>query len=77
MQATHAGKVGRVVPARRAGQKGKGEAGWPANGGLAHHGALGTARPTNTTNTLARNFVGPEGHARRFNNKQQQKVSNV
>ena len=57
MQRTHASKVGRVVPARRAGQQGRGEAGRLANGGLPHPGALGTARPANTTNTFgARNL---------------------
>ena len=67
MQAIHAGKVGRVVPTRRTGQEGRGEAGWLANGGSPRPGALGTARPTSTTNTFgARNFVGPKGHARHF-----------
>ena len=64
MQPAQTGKVGRVVPTRRAGQEGKEEADWLVNGGSPHAGALGTARPTNTANTFgARRFVGPEGHA--------------
>ena len=67
MQTTHSGKAGRVVPARRAGQQGREDTGRLANGGLPHPGALGTARPTNATNTFgARNFAGSAGHARRF-----------
>jgi hypothetical protein len=64
MQLIYTVKAGRVVPTGCAGQEGKGEAGWLANGGSPHSGALGTARPTNTFG--ARNLAGVAGHARQF-----------
>ena len=67
MEAAHTGKVGRVVPTRRAGQEGKRTAGWLANGGSPHPSALGTARPTTIFGACY--LAGTAGHARRFNNK--------
>ena len=66
MEAAHTAKVGRVVPTRRAGREGKGDAGRLANGGSPHPGALGTARPTITTKIFGACYLaGVAGHARR------------
>ena len=59
MEAAHTGKVGRVVPPRRARLEGKNEVGWLANSGSPHLGALGErALPGHFG---ARNFVGHSG----------------
>ncbi len=79
MEAAHTGKVGRVVPTRRAGQEGKKEVGWLANSGSPHLGALGERALPGLFG--ARNFVGPQrpaaaAHARHFTTTKQKKVSN-